>query len=125
MKFLRDDILQDTIINALELGSTYWCYIPDEEIDKVRKSQGSDGRTSLSEKIVQAVMYGGVVLDVYDIEEPDEMIGQLDYSKFSDRMEKCYQDFMWAIDAEADEQGDAETSDIILQHLILGEVVYG
>lgn len=125
MKFLRDDILQDVIINALELASGYWCYIPEDEISKVRKLQGSDGRTSLSEKIVNAVMYNGVVLNIYDIEEPDEMIGQLDYSKFEQRLQMCYDESRWAIEAEEQGQGDAETSDVILQYLILGEIVYG
>ena len=95
------------------------------KLDKVRCAIGNDGVMSLSEKIVKAVMKKGVVLDVYDIEEPDEKIGELDFSNWGGRLGLCYEEERWAIDAESDGQGDAETSDVILQYLTLGSIVYG
>ena len=125
MKFLSDEILEDALINAMELGSNYWFYLPEEELDKVRGAIGNDGVMSLSEKIVKAVMKKGVVLDVYDIEEPDEKIGELDFSNWGGRLGLCYEEARWAIDAESYGRGDAVTSDVILQYLTLGTIVYG
>jgi hypothetical protein len=44
-----------------------------------------------------------------------------------ERLKKMEEDdgWKWAIEAENDESGDAESSDMIFQYILMGEVVFG
>lgn len=122
---LKGTVLEDIFVTALEGGSNYWYLIKDEDIDNVYKAIPEKGIPT-SMRILSAVVNHGVVIPIYDVENPDdEPIGVLDATKFQERLQKCMDEEEWAIFEVIREEGDATSCDIIFQYLCLGEVVYG
>jgi hypothetical protein len=63
---------------------------------------------------------------INDIENPSEVLGTLNKSELPLRLNKMIEDGNGdAIFSEIREEGDAETSDIIFQYLVMNEIVFG
>ena len=123
-KKISEDMLRNVFITALEGGSNYWYKIDDANSLKVRRSV--QGNASFSEKLFNAVYHNGVVISVHDV-ETDELVGTLDKNTFNQRLQSLA-DTMGLhhyLDMEINEEGDAESSDVVFQYLVLGELVYG
>ena len=107
--------IETVIVGALEGGSNYWCGIDDTEVTK-RKPSG----IALSTWITQMLLEGETI-HFFDVEDEEE--------KFILTLNKLIDGFK--INAEKRpfdcdlEQGDATTSDCILQYGVFGELVYG
>ncbi len=111
------EILNNVFVTAIEGGSTYWMSI---DFSKVPKYPGKP----LSECTLEYILEGGSVA-VYDAEDDDEKLGMLSLSSIYDGIKKIDYHMMWAVEAEMGDDFDAESSDVLMQHFVMGEVVYG
>lgn len=120
------DTLENIFVTALEGGSNYWYYIPTESILAIRQAVPKSVDPYLSTAILKAILDHDVDVQVCDAEDEDEVIGLISKSTMQQRLQK-----MWdspnreILKAEIDGQGDADTSDVVLQYIAMGEVVYG
>lgn len=121
------EVLESIFITAIEGGSNYWCEFSDEAIDIVNNSVPKDGVTSFAERLFKAVYDNGAVVPIHDAEgdEDDEPIGELSADSMREGLRRCANEAMWALQNEIDEDGDAQSSDVVFQYLALGELVYG
>lgn len=114
------EVLENIFVTAIEGGSSYWAEIPENEIEVVY-ANSTKGK-SFSERLLEAVYDNGVDINIYDVENPDDLLGTLSRSTMQQRLSECP---YWVIRLEIEEQGDAESSDVVFQCLVMGEVVFG
>lgn len=120
------DVLEGIFVTAIEGGSNYWYYIGDEAIDIVREAVTNKDGKAFSEMLFETVYDHGKAVPIGDIEDIDgEPIGELNINTFQERLQKCAQENMWAINDEIQCEGDASSSDVVFQYLALNDVVYG
>ncbi len=123
---LTREVLEDIFVTALEGGSNYWYLIGGKAIKKVREVV-PDRSIPLSQALFSAVYDHNVDVDIHDIEvdEDEEAVGTISMTTMNERIQKCAtDDNSWAILNEINENGDATSSDVIFQYIVLGEVVY-
>lgn len=114
------EVLENIFVTAIEGGSSYWAEIPENEIEVVYAN--SKNGKAFSERLLEAVYDNGVNINIYDAENPDDILGTLSKSTMQQRLDECP---YWALRQEMDEQGDAESSDVVFQCLVMGEVIFG
>jgi hypothetical protein len=114
------EVLENIFVTAIEGGSSYWAEIPENEIEVVY-ANSTKGK-AFSERLLEAVYDNGIDINIYDVENPDDILGTLSRSTMQQRLSDCP---YWALRLEMDEQGDAESSDVVFQCLTMGEVIFG
>jgi len=120
------ETLENIFITALEGGSNYWYYITDETLKKIRDTVPKSADFFLSTAIFKAVMDLGVEVDIHDIEDTDELLGVLSYKTITKRLQLLADSaYSWALKNELDDNGDANSSDVIFQYLVMEDVVFG
>jgi hypothetical protein len=122
------DVLEGVFITAIEGGSNYWYSFSESAVYAVDKAVPRDNGKSFSERLFEAVYDHGVVVPVHDVEDTSrnsDPIGFLNRDLFQERINKCAKESVWAINSEMSGDGDAVSSDIVFQYLVLGEVIYG
>jgi len=127
-KTISRETLENIFVTAIEGGSNYWYEIPDSEVDKIKKAVGKskgDGK-SFSESLFEAVFDKGIDIDVHDYEGPEWRLGTLSMSTLPDRLQALIDSpHNWALQREIDEEGDAQTSDVVFQYLVMEDIVFG
>lgn len=120
-------ILEDVFVTSLEGGSNYWYVIKSEAVKMVRKAVPKEKTECLSQAIFEAVLDHGVMVDVHDLEEPDDLLGTLSKSAIESRLKDLAQSeaYRWALREVLSENGDASSSDVVFQYLVMGDVVFG
>jgi hypothetical protein len=123
---IEADVLENIFVTALEGGSNYWYYLPKESVFAVRTVVPKDVEECLSVAIYKAVCEEGVDVPIYDAEEEEEMLGILSMSTIPERLGELIQSKdRWALTNELNEEGDADSSDIVFQYLVMGEAIFG
>lgn len=119
------DKFADIIITALEGGSNYWYQLIDEDYrDKLPPKTVE--RQSLSERIAYALYTDPKFeLPVYDVEEPDELLGKVTQESMYRAFELAKSDYPDAYENIMEEQYDASDADILFQLATMGELVFG
>ena len=119
------EMLESIFVTALEGGSNHWYYISEDTYRLIRAYIPKEEEPILSLALFSCVYDYQITLPIHDIEEPDgDAIGYIDRDKFEVRLQKCFNDYPAAIYNEINEEGDADSSDIIFQHLVLGSYDY-
>lgn len=119
------DTLESIFVTALEGGSNHWYYISEDTYRLIRAYIPKEEEPILSLALFSCVYDYDVPLAINDAENPDEEpIGFLCRRNFEQKLQKCYDNHPWAIHNEINEEGDAESSDIIFQYLVLGSYDY-
>lgn len=123
---MDNQLLEDVFVTAIEGGSNYWFKLSRKTNEAIRKLVPKKEEECYSMAVFNAVVYKGYVAEVID-QDNDEKIGVLDYNLFAERLEKLRSDpsHAWALEEEENDNGDASSSDIIFQYLILNDVIYG
>lgn len=123
---MDNQLLEDVFVTAIEGGSNYWFKLSRKTNEAIRKLVPKKEEEAYSMAVFKAVVYNGYVAEVID-QDNGEKIGVLDYNLFAERIENLRNDksYAWALELEEQENGDAESSDIIFQYLIMNEVIYG
>jgi len=124
-KQIPTEILENVFVTALEGGSNYWYYLPDESVAKIRKVAPRNTNPFVSLAIVKAILDHGVEVGINDAENEDDEIGVISLKTLLEWLQKLADEMPDAFNAELNEEGDAETSDIWMQYMTLGEIVYG
>ena len=122
-KEISMEALENIFVTALEGGSNYWYTISNSAYKAVKRTIiGEAFSTSLFKCVCQV----GMVIPINDAEDEEEVLGHLDFSKFSERIQKMYANGDgWAMDLELDDSGDANSSDVVFQYLVMGDLVFG
>jgi hypothetical protein len=131
-KEIGRDIVENIFVTALEGGSNDWYWLTDETVAKVRKYVSRKDESALSVAIFKAVMDHGVVVQIHDKEtvgEDDdvpELLGELNMNTVKERLQllASNKDYSYALDQELNETGDAITSDVVFQFLVMGECIF-
>lgn len=129
-KEIPRDILENIFVTALEGGSNDWYWITDETVAKVRKYVSRKEEPPLSTAVFKAVMDHGVIVQIHDNDfmaenEPD-CLGELNHNTIQQRLQKLANDpnYSYALMQELDETGDAATSDVVFQYLVMNECIF-
>ena len=118
--------MENIFVTALEGGCNYWYYLSKEAVTRVRSAVPKSEEECLSVAIFRAVYDHDVEVPINDIENPSEVLGVLNKSEMPLRINKMIEDgHIDAIVSEIREEGDAETSDMIFQYLVMNEIVFG
>jgi hypothetical protein len=120
------EVLEGIFITALEGGSNYWYYIGEDAINRINSVAPRTADSSFSERLFRAVFDYDIIVPIHDIEDTNgDPIGEINVKTFQERLELCASEALWALQGEIDEDGDAQSSDVVFQYLALGELVYG
>jgi hypothetical protein len=121
------EILEDIFVTALEGGSNYWYYLPDNSVEAIRKAVPKEEDPYLSTAILKAILDHDVKVAINDAENEEEVIGVITRSTMQGRLQLLAdsKENKWALERHIREQGDAGSADIVFQYLTMGEVVYG
>ncbi len=119
-------VIEDVFVTALEGGSNYWYFLPEQSVKAIREAVPKTVDPYLSTAIGKAILDFGVEVDISDVEDEEEVLGTISIKTLQDRLQKLADsEHNWALDREINEDGDAETSDIVMQYMALGEIIYG
>jgi hypothetical protein len=123
---MNRELLENVFVTALEGGSNYWYYINARNHTAVRRAVPVEVDRYFATAMLSAILDHGVEVEINDIENEDDLLGTLSAKTIKERLELLYADpnYSWALEAEDNEEGDAESSDIIFQYLVIGEVWY-
>lgn len=127
-KEVSRDVLETIFVTSLEGGSNYWYYINPKNHKKIRDAVNVTEEPSFSMAFAKAILDHGVSVDIHDIEdmEDDTPIGVINQKSILEGLQKMLDiGDDWALLDEIAEQGDATSSDVCFQYMVLGEVVYG
>jgi hypothetical protein len=121
------DILENIFVTALEGGSNYWYFLPSKEVKKIRKEVPKTDEPALSSAMFMAIFDKGVEVAIHDIEDPEECLGTLSRASIMESLNVLAdnENFRSFWELELNEDGDAESSDVIFQYLVMGEIVFG
>lgn len=129
-KEVTKDLLENIFVTALEGGSNDWYWLTDDTIAKVRKYVNRKEEPALSMAVFRAVMEHGVIVEVHDNDfmpehEPD-CLGVLNHNTIKDRLQKLANDpdYSYALIQELEGNGDAITSDIVFQYLVMNKCMF-
>ena len=123
---VKREVLEDVFVTALEGGSNYWYYLPEESIKAIRKAVPKSEDPYLSTAILKAILDHDVKVPINDAENEDEVIGVITRGTMQARLQLLAESGnKWALERHIKEEGDAESADIVFQYLTMGEVVYG
>jgi hypothetical protein len=120
-------VLENIFVTAIEGGSNYWYYLSKSAVKLIREAVPKEQEPYLAVAMLKAVLDHNVIVPINDVEDELEIVGHLSNETMQDRLQKLSKDegLKWCLEAEFNEQGDAETSDVVFQFLALGEYVYG
>lgn len=126
-KEIPRNILENVFVTAIEGGSNYWYYLPKSSIKIIRDAVSKEEDPYLATAMLKAILDHNVIVPIHDLEEDEEEIGRISKYTIQSRLNKLANNkgLRWCLEAELDEQGDAETSDVVFQFLTMGEYVYG
>jgi hypothetical protein len=119
-------VIEDVFVTALEGGSNYWYFLPEQSVKAIREAVPKSVDPYLSTAIGKAIIDFGVEVDISDIEDEEYVLSTISMKTLQERLQKLADsEHNWALDREINEDGDAETSDIVMQFMALGEIIYG
>ena len=118
-------VLEDIFVTALEGGSNYWYYLSEEAIKLIRDAVPKSEDPYLSTAILKAIEKG-VEVPINDAEDEEEVIGTISLKTMQERLQKLSRSGNSnALMAHINEDGDADSADIVFQYLAFGEIVFG
>lgn len=117
-------IIENVFVTALEGGSNYWYFLPEKSVKAIRDAVPKSVEPYLSAAITKAILDHGVEVAIHDAEDEDEEVGVISLKTMTERLQKLATDCKNIFDIEMREEGDADSSDVWIQYMAMGEVVY-
>lgn len=125
-KPIERQTLEDVFVTALEGGSNYWYWLPESEVLKVRKAVPKSEERILSIAVFKAVYDHGIEININDLENQDELLGVISMHTIQQRLQGLSDSAdSWALDEWIKGEGDANSADVVFQHIVLKEVIFG
>lgn len=107
------------IVTALEGGSNYWYFLPDQpNLDFGDWLKDEPLAIKIARKLFDDKNYH---LIVNDAENEDETLGKITQASLIEALVKCPKETLDIIN----EDYDGDTTDVIFQTAVMGEVIYG
>jgi hypothetical protein len=121
---MNREMLENVFVTALEGGSNYWYLITSSTNKKIRDAVPKSKDPYFSTAVLTAILDHGIKVDINDLDNPTEVLGVLDASQFEERLHSLEMnlDYGWALEAEENGEGDATSSDVVFQYLVMGDV---
>jgi len=114
---------EEIIVSALEGGSNYWY---DLNIDEFRKDLLGESGEPLSSRIAKSLFENpNFEMNVYDVEDDSEVLGTVTQSSMLKALGVAKQDYSHHYHDLMEGVGDADTTDILFQLAVMGEIVFG
>jgi hypothetical protein len=113
--------LEDFMVTVWEGGSNYWLDLHPETKSVIRKHKVYPSGSSFAE-IMAEYLCDGLSIQIVDSEDLSETLGEVSLDKINKafnhpEMKRHADDFL-------NEQGDAETTDCLIQWAIFNEIIY-
>lgn len=125
-RIIPREVLENVCVTAIEGGSNYWYHLSEGAIRIIRNAVPKSEEPYLAIAMLKSVLDYNVEIPINDTEDEDEVIGYLSIKTLQERLQAlANSDDNWALNNELNEEGDASSSDIVFQYMVLGEVVYG
>lgn len=118
-------VIEDVFVTALEGGSNYWYFLPEKSVNAIREAVPKSVEPYLSIAISKAIIDHGVEVGINDAEDEDEELGVISMKTMPERLHKLFTESKWAFDYEIDGSGDASSSDVWLQYMAFGKIIFG
>jgi hypothetical protein len=121
------EVLENVFVTAIEGGSNYWYYLSTRAVTAVRNKVPKNEDPYLATAILKAVLDHNVVVPINDAENEGDVLGCISKNTLQERLQKLAGDegCKWALNNELNDNGDADSSDVVFQYIVMGEVVYG
>jgi len=121
------EVLENVCVTAIEGGSNYWYHLSDEAYRVIRKVVPKNEDSYISTAMIKAVLDNNVEVPISDAEDESEVLGHLSVKTLSERLQKLSESesYKWALNNELNNEGDADSSDIVFQWMVMGEAVFG
>jgi len=123
---LNREVLEDIFVTAIEGGSNYWYFLSKDAVKRIRQVVSREQVPYLSIAMFNAVIDHGLAVPINDVENEEDIVGWISIETMQQRLQDLYNsDNRWAIERHINEEGDADSADVVFQYLAMGEVVYG
>jgi len=123
---LNREVLEDIFVTAIEGGSNYWYFLSKDAVKRIRQAVPREVDAVLSTATFKAVYDHGVAVPINDVENEEDIVGWISMETMQERLQALLNSGeKWALEAHMEENGDADSADVVFQYLAMGEVVYG
>jgi hypothetical protein len=123
---LSREVLEDIFVTAIEGGSNYWYFLSKDAVKRIRQVVSREQVPYLSVATFIAVIDHGVAVPINDVENEEDIVGWISIETMRQRLQDLYNsENRWAIERHINEEGDADSADVVFQYLAMGEAVYG
>jgi hypothetical protein len=76
--------------------------------------------------MLNAVLDHGVAVPINDVENEEDIVGWISIETMQQRLQDLYNsENRWAIERHINEEGDADSADVVFQYMAMGEAIYG
>ena len=123
---LSREVLEDIFVTAIEGGSNYWYFLSRDAVKIIRQAVPREVDSILSTATFKAVYDHGVAVPINDAENEEDIVGWISMDTMQQRLQDLYNsDDIWAIERHINEEGDADSADVVFQYMTMGEAIYG
>lgn len=123
---LSREVLEDIFVTAIEGGSNYWYFLSKDAVKRIRQAVSREQVPYLSIAMLNAVLDHGVAVPINDVENEEDIVGWISIETMQQRLQDLYNsENRWAIERHINEEGDADSADVVFQYMTMGEAVYG
>jgi hypothetical protein len=123
---LSREVLEDIFVTAIEGGSNYWYFLSKDAVKRIRQVVSREQVPYLSIATFIAVIDHGVAVPINDVENEEDIVGWISIETMQQRLQDLYNsENRWAIERHINEEGDADSADVVFQYMTMGEAIYG
>jgi hypothetical protein len=123
---LSREVLEDIFVTAIEGGSNYWYFLSKDAVKRIRQAVSREEVPYLSIATFIAVIDHGVAVPINDVENEEDIVGWISIETMQQRLQDLYNsENRWAIERHINEEGDADSADVVFQYMTMGEAIYG
>jgi hypothetical protein len=123
---LSREVLEDIFVTAIEGGSNYWYFLSKDAVKRIRQAVPRDVDAVLSTATFKAVYDHGVSVPINDVENEEDIVGWISMETMQERLQSLLNsNDRWALERHINEEGDADSADVVFQYMTMGEAIYG
>lgn len=123
---LSREVLEDIFVTAIEGGSNYWYFLSRDAVKRIRQAVPRDVDAVLSTATFKAVYDHGVSVPINDVENEEDIVGWISMETMQERLQSLLNsNDRWALERHINEEGDADSADVVFQYMTMGEAIYG
>jgi len=123
---LSREVLEDIFVTAIEGGSNYWYFLSRDAVKRIRQAVPRDVDAVLSTATFKAVYDHSVSVPINDVENEEDIVGWISMETMQERLQSLLNsNDRWALERHMNEEGDADSADVVFQYMTMGEAIYG